>query len=262
MSRAWVNGELVDASAPVLRVDDAGFTIGDGVFTTIVVRGGRPFALQRNLQRLLGSAERVGLPAVPSDETLAAGVADLLAADRVDRARLRISLSAGSGGRPTAVISHAPLASLPSTARVVTLPWRRNEHGALSGVKSLSFGEWAVVQRHLALLGVDEGLYAATSGELCEGGASNVFLGIGGRLLTPPLSSGCLPGVTRALVCENVEVAEERLPMLLLEVADEAFLTSATRGVQPIASIDGRSLPNVPGPLTIAAADALARLVE
>ncbi|MBK8461220.1 MAG: aminotransferase class IV [Micropruina sp.] len=261
MSRAWLNGRLVEAADAQLRIDDAGFMLGDGVFTTTIVRDGRPFALRRNLARLLSSATRVGVPA-PEASTLVAAVAELLAADQVQRARLRISLSSGSAGRPTAVVSHHPLGVLPATASVVTLPWRRNADGALAGVKSPSFGEWALVQRHLAALGVDEGLFATTSGDLCEGGVSNIFLGVGGRLVTPPLSSGCLPGVTRALICEQLPVIEQALPMSVLAGAEEAFLTSAIRGVQPISLIDRRVLALAPGPLTVAAAAALASVDE
>ena len=89
-----------------------------------------------------------------------------------------------------------------------------------------------------------------------------MFLGLDGRLVTPPLSSGCLAGVTRALVIELTGAVEEDLPIGALAGADEAFLTSTTREVHPIAAVDGIALGSAPGPLTAAAADAFKDLVK
>jgi branched-chain amino acid aminotransferase len=94
---------------------------------------------------------------------------------------------------------------------------------------------------------------------LCEGSGTNVFLAWGGRLVTPPLSAGCLAGVTRGLLLEWADAEEADVPLGALAEADEAFLASTTRDVHPIASVDGRPLPLVPGPLTRAAAEAFAR---
>ena len=89
-----------------------------------------------------------------------------------------------------------------------------------------------------------------------------MFVGIGGRLVTPPLRSGCLAGVTRALVLESIGAEEEDLPLSALADADEAFLTSTTREVQPIGTVDGQPLPAAPGPLTEAAAAAFKSVVS
>jgi branched-chain amino acid aminotransferase len=85
-----------------------------------------------------------------------------------------------------------------------------------------------------------------------------VFVVTGGRLLTPPLSSGCLAGVTRALVLEWAGGSEEDVPLDALAHAGEAFLTGTTRDVQPIRSVDGEMLPASPGPITKKAAEAFA----
>jgi branched-chain amino acid aminotransferase len=110
--------------------------------------------------------------------------------------------------------------------------------------------------------GAGEAIFANTVGNLCEGSGSNIFVGIGGRLVTPPLSSGCLAGITRGLVLERsgCQIEERDIPIEKLGEADEAFLTSALRDVQSIARIDGRVLPTTPGPLTIAAKLAYASL--
>lgn len=251
MALAWVNGELVDERAPSVAVADPGFSVGDGVFTTTVVDGGRIFALEAHLHRLRTSLAAIGLP-VPDEAPLRAGVAALLAARPQPTGRLRITVTPGSGEGATIAITLGPWAPHDGAAAVVTLPWRRNEHGALVGVKSVSFGEWALAQRELRRLGADEGILGNTAGELCEGVGSNVFVAVGGRLLTPPLVSGCLPGVARSIVVQMMSVHEEPVPLSLLAAADEIFLTSSTRGVQPVGSLDGRPLP-APGPLTIAA---------
>jgi branched-chain amino acid aminotransferase len=106
--------------------------------------------------------------------------------------------------------------------------------------------------------GGSEAIFANIAGNLCEGTGTNVFAAIGGRLITPPLSSGCLAGVTRALVIEWAGAAEDDLPMTDLSNADEAFLTGTTRDVQPIRCINGRKLAAVPGPITRKAAEVFA----
>ena len=89
-----------------------------------------------------------------------------------------------------------------------------------------------------------------TRDQLCEGTGSNIFVVKNGKVLTPPLSSGCLGGITRALVCQWFEVEEVDMPMSVLQEVDEAFLTSSTRDIQPISKIDDREL-NAPGPISI-----------
>ena len=91
---------------------------------------------------------------------------------------------------------------------------------------------------------------ANTVNMLCEGTGSNVFVVLGGEVVTPPLSSGCLPGITRALVIQWCGASERDLPMSALTEAQEVFLTSSTRDVQPVSAVDGRAVPNAPGPLT------------
>jgi branched-chain amino acid aminotransferase len=143
----------------------------------------------------------------------------------------------------------------------VVAPWPRNERGALTGVKSVSYGENVVALAHAHDHGAGEALFANLAGNLCEGTGTNVFVGIGGRLVTPPLSAGCLAGVTRELVMELVDVIEDDLPVAAFLQADEAFLTSSTRDVQAVRAVDGRPLPKCPGPLTEGAGAAFKALL-
>ncbi len=141
---------------------------------------------------------------------------------------------------------------------VAIFPWPRNEGGALAGVKTTSYAENVVALSYARQQGAAEAIFANLAGNLCEGSGTNVFVVAGGRLVTPPLSAGCLAGVTRGLVIEWAGAVEEDLPLSALAGAGEAFLTGTSRDVQPIRSVDGVLLPAVPGPVTRKAADIFA----
>ena len=265
----WIDGELVDADEARISPFDHGLLTGDGVFETLIVYDGRPFAVRRHLERLAVSCKGLGLD-VPDPSTLRAALEAVVDANGLTSARMRVTVTGGDSplgsdrGKhgPTVVVAGGALATWPPTADVVTVPWTRNEKGALAGLKTTSYGENVVALAYAKERGAAEAIFANTVGDLCEGTGSNVFVGIGGRLHTPPLRSGCLAGVTRALVLEEVDVVEVDLPLSALADADEAFLTSTTREVQPIATVDGRALPAAPGPLTSAAAAAFKSVVS
>ena len=141
-------------------------------------------------------------------------------------------------------------------------PWPRNDRGALVGLKTVSYAENVVALQWARKRGAEEAVFANLAGRLCEGTGTNVFVATGGRMVTPPLSAGCLAGVTRQLLLELGVAEEEELPLTALAEADEAFLTSSTRDVQPIGSVDGTPLSATPGPLTKAAADSFRDLRE
>ena len=159
------------------------------------------------------------------------------------------------------VVAAGALTPWPATTDVVVVPWTRNERGALVGLKTTSYGENVIALGYARQQGAGEGIFGNCAGNLCEGSGTNVFFVLGGRLLTPPLSSGCLAGVTRALVIEQTGAIEEDVPVRALLEAEEAFLTSSTREVQPIAAVDGTRLPAAPGHFTSAAAEAFRALV-
>ena len=267
--KAWVNGAVVEQDQASVPATDHGLTVGDGVFESTRVGGGRAFALTRHLQRLARSARGLGLPEPDLDlvrhavdAVLAAnGAATPGAADL----RLRITYTGGisplsserGSGLPTLVVGVSALPPRAPAAAVVTVPWRRNEHSAVAGLKTTSYAENVVMLAHAHRHGASEVLMANTAGRLCEGTGSNVFLVLGGRLVTPPLSSGCLAGVTRALVLEWVGAEEEDLALEQLAEAEEAFLTSSLRDVLEISCIDGRAL-TAPGRVTANAGESFA----
>jgi branched-chain amino acid aminotransferase len=255
--RIWANGVLLDRpDRPVLTAADHGFTVGDGVFESVKVVAGRPFALGRHLDRLATSAAGLGL-AVPDPETVRAGVEAVLAGEPIGLGRIRITWTAGpapmgSGrgdGTPTLVVAAAEGEPAAAAVAVVSVPWPRNERGALAGLKTTSYAENVVALAHARERGGSEALFANVAGDLCEGTGSNVFYVLDGDLRTPSLASGCLAGVSRALVLEWYGAREVDEPIEVLAEASEIFLTSTTRDVQPVRACDGRTL-EVPGPVT------------
>lgn len=255
--KLWVNGGLHQADDARVSVLDHGLTVGDGVFETLKAVDGRPFALEPHLERLTRSARGLGLPDPDLDEVRRACAA-VLEANPMPLGRLRITYTGGlsplgsdrGDAGPTLVVALGETAPRPDTTAVITVPWTRNERSALAGLKTTSYAENVVALAKAHEQGASEALFANTVGQLCEGTGSNVFVVLDGQLHTPPLASGCLAGITRALTVEWTGAHETDLPMDVLERADEVFLTSTLRDVQAVHRVDGRELPGAPGPVT------------
>lgn len=267
----YLNGALVDEKDAAVSVFDHGLVVGDGVFETILVVDGRPFALDRHLDRLARSAAGLGIE-VPGRAELASAVALVTERAGYSRARARITVTSGNGplgstrggGDPTVVVAIGPEHGAAPAVAVARSPWARNELGALAGLKTTSYAENARALADAEAKGASEAIFANTAGLLCEGTGSNVFLVLEGELVTPTLASGCLAGVTRALLLERFGGEERDVPFEALSPAQasEAFLASTVRGVQAITSVDGATFSTVPGPVTVAAAAAYAALLE
>jgi branched-chain amino acid aminotransferase len=262
----WVNGELLPDDEARISVFDHGLVVGDGVFETIKVTHGTPFALTRHLQRLARSAAGLGLPEPDLDQIGAGALSVIAAAPAYPLSRLRVTLTGGIGplgseradSPYTAIVALAEQQPPAPTVDVVTVPWPRNERGALTGLKTTSYADNVRALAFAAQRGGGEAIFANTAGNLCEGTGSNVFIVRGGKLMTPPLASGCLAGVTRALVLEWAGAEEEDVPLGALADAEEAFLTGTTRDVQPIRHVNGSAVAAAPGPVTRKAAEVFA----
>jgi branched-chain amino acid aminotransferase len=255
--RVWINGDLLpDPSSPAVGVTDHGLTVGDGVFEAIKVVDGRPFALTLHLERLVRSARGLGLPEVDV-AAVRRGVAAVLADQDLPLGRIRITVTGGpaplGSGRgdhpPTLIVVADSMGAWPETTAVATVPWPRNERGALAGLKTTSYAENVVALARAAEAGASEAVFANLAGHLCEGTGTNVFYVVDGELRTPTLASGCLAGVTRALILDWYGGREVDEPIEVVETASEVFLASTTRDAQAVSRWDDRELP-APGPVT------------
>ena len=261
-SCVWLNGVLLPSAQARISPWDAAFTVGCGAFETLRAYGGMPFAVTRHWHRLERSCAVLGLRP-PTLEQFATAMTETLSANKLQNARVRFTVGGGESlpgqatqdGDTVFVCTAIPAGTMKEQEAVIMSPWPRNERGALAGAKTASYGENVVALAHARRAGGGEAIFANTQGELCEGSATNVFLVRGGLLHTPPLSSGCLAGVTRELTLEvcrahDIPVSEESLPATALAGAEEAFLTSSMREVQAVASVDGTPLSKTVGPLT------------
>ncbi len=258
----WMNGEFLPVDSAGVSPFDHGLLTGDGVFETLISYRGKSFAFSRHYERLKHSAQRFGL-AVPDKEILWKSADELLAANKLEHGRVRITITGGTAPLGSekgdegelAIIAAGPLPQHGDAGHVVRVEWPRNENGATAGLKTTSYGENVIALAHAKKKGGTEAIFGNTAGNLCEGTGSNIFIVRDGQLITPPLSSGCLAGVTRAIVlglCEkfSIECKEIDTPVSELGKVDEAFLTSTLREVQPIGSVDGNPLPVAPGTVT------------
>ena len=247
----WCNGRLLaDPLAATVPVTDHGLVVGDGVFEALKVTANGPFAVQRHLNRLSRSAAALNLPA-PDHGLVREGIAAVL--DRwVDpRGKVRITYTGGEGplgsqapfGPTTLIVAVEPLDPSPPTTAIVTAPWRRNENGALTGVKSTSYAENVRGLAYATSRGAGEAVFLNTAGEVCEGTGTNIFCVFGGDVVTPPLSAGPLAGITREVLLEWCDITEQRISPQEAEIADEVFLTSSLRDVQGVRRWDDRDLP-------------------
>jgi branched-chain amino acid aminotransferase len=272
-----VNGRRVPESAAVIPVFDRGFLFGDAVFESMRAHAGTVFRLGQHLERLARSAALLGFEQVPDAASLAADVRDVLEANGLEDARVRLTLSRGMGrpgdyvgveGSPTRVVSASRFSGLDpalyaSGVRAAIAARRAVPPECLDpAVKTTSRIVSVLARREAQVRGAYEALFLDAAGHLTEGTASNLFLVASGTLRTPSSASGALPGVTRAAVLEaaaaaGLPIAEDAVPVSALETADELFLTNTSWEVLPVVEVDGRPIgAGVPGPV---ARDLLAR---
>jgi len=256
MTRIWCNGQWIDPLDFTIAPTDRGLMHGLGLFETILAVEGRPVFVGQHMERFARGCERLGWPVETTD--LAAVMIDLLQHNHLGtgRARIRLALTAGSGvmGDPSPGgdrllwMTASAAAEPPPTASVNVSPFTRNERSPLAGLKCASYAENHLALDHARRLGYEETLFFNNSGHLCEAATSNVFLVTGGTLRTPSLDSGCLPGITRAVVIGlaarlGIPCMETRLSSDDLRASDGIFLTSSTRGVMGVSRLDDRKLP-------------------
>jgi len=270
---ASVDGQIVPADEARVSVLDNGFTFGDGVYETLRTYAGRPFRLDRHLERLRGSAARLGIALALGDGELSRRLQALLARAANPESYIRLIVTRGVGDisynfdrvkGPTVVMAVKPFPAYPEHhfrdgVDAIVSSIRRNHPQALDpAIKSCNLLNNILAVREAQARGVGEAILLNQAGDVAEGASTNVFAVRAGALVTPPLDAGILAGITRDVVIElgrrrGLDVREERLALSALLGADEAFLTSTTRELAPIRSVDGRPIGSGrPGPTTLA----------
>jgi branched-chain amino acid aminotransferase len=238
-----------------ISADAHGLLFGVGLFASILGLEGRAFAVEHHYERFSEGAKRLGLQA-PTEAVFREAAEAVLTKNNFDQgeARVRAWLGAGAAGESIFHVTAGPLPPHPPYAQIAVVPWRRNTHGALTGVKSSSYAENILARNWATAAGHTEAIFLNTEGKLCEGATSNLFwiTKVSGEpvLRTPAVESGCLPGVTRQLVLGLAETHGLAAEVGLWEPtelanASEIFLTSSYRRIQPVHMLEGKPLSNL-----------------
>ena len=251
---ASVNGAIGPAEGALIPVTDDGLLRGDGAFEVIKLYEGRPFALGDHLDRLERSAAAIELPV--DRAALEHEIGDLLGEFGAREGALRIVLTRGS----RRILLCETLPDWDETIAVATVTYAPSV--ILTGVKSISYAANMQATRAAQGNGAEEAILVRPDGVVLEAPTSSVFwVSAEGGLRTPAIDCGILESITRARVAHELHVDEGAWPLDDLLGAREAFLASTTREIQAISAIDGRELPEAPGPRTLEARDGFTRVI-
>jgi branched-subunit amino acid aminotransferase/4-amino-4-deoxychorismate lyase len=266
----WLNGRVVPARAARVSALDRGLLHGDGLYDTWRTYGGEPFATAAHLRRLAAAAKRLGFPSPGDPHVWHVRARRLVARNELADAAIRLTMTRGAtgeglhptrSGRPTLLLTVRPIPTAVARQQAdgiacVLLPFPRDAAFPWGTMKLIGHMS-ALVGRRLAVRQrADEGLYVTRDGEVTEGTTSNLFVVEGNRLVTPPLQSGVLGGVTRDLVLRlaprlGLAVREEPIRTARLRRAAEVFVTASTIEVLPVVRLEGRRVGSgAPGAAT------------
>jgi branched-subunit amino acid aminotransferase/4-amino-4-deoxychorismate lyase len=255
---ACLDGRILPAAEASIPVNDDGFLRGDGVFEVIRVYEGRPFALPDHFVRIERSAANLRLGYEVPRAELEREVPELIerrgAADFDGQVRIVLT----RGGHRIVLTEQLP--ATPATARLAFVTYSPTR--LLDGVKSLSYAANMLARRLAHERGFDEALFVTPHGRVLEAPTSSLFwLAPDGALCTPPLDEHILASITRDRILRILDVEERAVTSDELLDAQEAFLASTSREVQPVSAIEDKSLP-APGERTVAAAEAIAAQIQ
>jgi branched-chain amino acid aminotransferase len=258
------NGHIVPIEQARLSPGQAGLLNGWGLFTTMRVFQGEPFAFERHWKRLQKDAARTRMPFTFDADEMRFRLRELIQRNEVREGTARIYAVYNKVGfwQSSEALPEVDLifctAGLPSYREPVRLSLcEHSRHAAspLAGTKVTSwiFNVWTL--QGAQQRGFDEALLLNERGEIAECTAANVFCTLGGRVLTPPLSSGCLEGVTRGILLDiapatGISVEEKILRPEDLFAADEVFITSTNRSLLGVSEVEGHKFAGAPGPIT------------
>ena len=250
------NDDIRDVSDKVLSPGQVGTLSGWGVFSTLHVTRGVLFAFERHFARMQKDAAGLHVPFVMTPDALRERLLRLVHANGAEEASLRVAVVRNKGtmwegpsiGRDSDVIAFTTdVNNWGASVRLGIIPHARHSEYMFSGAKINSWAQnlcWYEEAHHR---GLDEVVLLNECDEVCECTSANIFAITGNRVWTPPLTSGCLPGVTREIILNDlrvpdIEVAENTLLLNDLEAADEVFITSTTRNILSVAEIEGLNI--------------------
>jgi branched-chain amino acid aminotransferase len=250
------NDQILDTHAKSLMAGQVGLLNGWGVFSTIRVADGVLFAFERHWQRMQRDALRMHVPFPSSSSQLQSALLRLVEANHARTATLRVAVLRNCGGQFDApdqtrdfdVIAFTKdLNPWGESARLGLKPHGRHAQNEFVGAKILSWAHNLTWYEEAHQRGFDDMLLLNERGEVSECTSANIFVVNGSEVATPPLSSGCLPGVSRALLLEELRVSgiaviEKILLPADLESAGQVFITSSTRDLLPVSFIEGLSV--------------------
>ena len=253
-----------------IDLDDRGFTLGHGLFETVLWAEGALAHWDEHAFRLFRGCRNLGLPPPDAAALRAAAEAALTAAGSPERAAVRLNWSAGPGDRgldppadpqPRLTAKASPLGRTPGPARLATARVRRNEHSPASRLKTLSYLDNVLARAEARAAGGDEALMLNTAGDVACAAAANVFWLRHDEVFTPALECGVLDGIMRRQViaaCHDLGLPTHEVASNPGRVAGAPmFLTNSLIGVRPVASLDSRELPT--SPLAVAIAKTVSR---
>jgi branched-chain amino acid aminotransferase len=256
----YLNGDLLPDDQTRIDPADRGFLLGDGIFETMRSYQGCIFRLGAHLDRLFSGAEFLEIPVPLTRDELARGISATLEANQLSNrgASLRLTLTRGPGPRglnppprprPTLLITAAPLTQthFPTAKAIIANDIRRDEHSPSSRIKSLNYLDNILARRQAEQAGADEALLLNTAGHLAEASSANLFIVREGKLQTPPIGDGALPGITRSVVLElaaklGIPAQETSITADDLPRAEEAVLTNSIIEIRPLVQVEGQWL--------------------
>lgn len=268
--KIFVNGKVVDGKKASLSVFDRGLLYGDGLFETMRSYGGVVFALDAHFCRLYDSGRLIGLNIEKNKKYLKAAIYKLLKINKLKNAYIRLAVTRGTGrvgldatialGQSLIIIvkdfTPYPAKLYKRGVSLYTSSVRRNEKSVLSRVKSLNYLNNIQARMEAQKRGATDALLLNTEKKVAESAVSNIFMIKGKKLITPPVESGALPGITRDMVLSlanylKLYPVEANMDLRELKNAEEAFLTNTLMEIMPVVKIDKKTIGSgKPGPTT------------
>lgn len=252
----WNDG-IHEVSEPLLAAGQVGLLSGWGVFSTLRVKDGALFAFERHWARMLRDARLLNVKMPPDAERIEQLLLKLLEANGSDNCTLRLVVLRNGGGmwaaglpsgRESDVIAlTADSKDWGDSVRLMVQPNARFAAGEFAGAKILSWAANLVWAERAQRAGFDETILLNEHGRVAECTSANIFAVSGSDMWTPPVSDGCLPGITREVLLQElrlpgIRILERGLTIADLEAADEVCITSTTRDLLPVREIEGKPL--------------------